>query len=297
MSRYGSTDRRIQRILDSSTLSRGMTWLGLMTMLAIASPLAYFMATAVPAIAAPAPPLTRTNAPPQIRPGRGRSGGVRQSSLVGLGTVTASVVPVRTWIDGPVKSVNFKEGQLVHAGDVVAVVSGRPSEKQLADQTALRDFLRDMVAAATDPDSKRELEAKYELAQHYLALAKAGAADFPIKAPVSGIAGLHLVEPGNMVRPTDPNGILTIAEVQPISVLFTLPEKFVPEFRAALDSGAHAAVEAWNSDNSAKIATGVLTAMDNQIDPNTGTIKLKATFENEDGKLFPNQFVNVRVLK
>ncbi|HEY4089412.1 MAG TPA: multidrug transporter subunit MdtA, partial [Bryobacteraceae bacterium] len=110
-------------------------------------------------------------------------------------------------------------------------------------------------------------------------------------------AGLRLVEPGDMVRPTDANGILTIAEVQPISVLFTLPESFVPEFREALHSGKHATVEAWNNNSSAKLATGVLTAMDNQIDPNTGTIKLKATFENEDGKLFPNQFVNVRVLK
>ena len=126
---------------------------------------------------------------------------------------------------------------------------------------------------------------------------KAGVADFPINAPVSGIAGLRRVEPGTMVRPTDENGILTIAEVQPISVLFTLPERFVPEFREALDSGRHATVEAWNTDNSAKIATGVLTAMDNQIDANTGTIKLKATFENKEGKLFPNQLVNVHIVK
>src|SRR3569833_232798 len=296
MSRYGSADRRIQRILNSSTLSRGMTWLGVMTMLLIASPLAYFMATAVPATAAPPPPLTRS--------GPGRNGGGRMSrtmssstGLVGLGSVAASVVPVRTWIDGSLHSVKFQEGQLVHAGDVVAVVSGRASEKQLADQHAVVDFLRDMLAAATDPDSKRELKAKYELAQHQLALFQAGVAEFPIKAPVSGIAGLRRVEPGSMVRPADADGIVTIAEVQPISVLFMLPEKFVPEFRAALDSGRHATVEAWNTDNSAKIATGVLTAMDNQIDPNTGTIKLKATFENKDGKLFPNQFVNVHIVK
>jgi beta-lactamase regulating signal transducer with metallopeptidase domain len=120
MSRYGSTDRRIQRILDSSTLSRGMSWLGVITMLAIASPLAYFMSTAVPATAAPAPPpaspigpTKSDTAPPQTRPGPGRNGRGRtsQTSLVGLGNVAASVVPVHTQMEGSLKSVNVQEGQ------------------------------------------------------------------------------------------------------------------------------------------------------------------------------------------
>ena len=303
MSRYGSADRRIQRILDSSTLSRGMTWLGVMTMLVIASPFAYFMATAVPATAAQAPPPASTStstkphaASPQTRPGPGRNGGSRMSGIVGLGTVTARVVPIRAWIQGSLKSVNFQEGEPVHAGDVVAVLTGvHASDQQLTDQQAVVDLLRDTLTRANGPDARRDAEAKYELAQHQLELSKAGLADFKIKAPVSGIAGFRLVEPGNMVRPTDANAILTIAEVQPISVLFTLPERFVPQVRELLDSGNHPTVEAWNNDNSARIATGVLTAMDNQIDPNTGTIKLKATFENKDRKLYPDQFVNVRL--
>ena len=117
-----------------------------------------------------------------------------------------------------------------------------------------------------------------------------------ITAPITGIAGLRLVDPGNMVRAGD-TGIVIITQVQPIAVLFAIPEDMVPLVRARLREGASLPVEAWNRQNTARIATGRLAAVDNQADLNTGTVKLKAVFDNHDGALFPNQFVNVRMVE
>jgi membrane fusion protein, multidrug efflux system len=114
-----------------------------------------------------------------------------------------------------------------------------------------------------------------------------------VTAPITGVAGLRLAEPGNMVRLTDP--IVTIVQMQPIAVVFTLPQDLLPQVRSRTGQGVGLAVEAWNRDDSRKLATGHLTAIDNQIDEQTGTVKLKATFDNKDSALFPNQFVNVRL--
>jgi multidrug efflux system membrane fusion protein len=112
---------------------------------------------------------------------------------------------------------------------------------------------------------------------------------------MTGVAGLRLVDPGNIVHSTDTTGIVVINKLQPISVLFTIPEDSLPQVLAAFRAGVNLTVEAWNRQNSAKIATGRLTAIDNQIDETTGTAKLKAMFDNKDGALFPNQFVNVHL--
>jgi len=117
-----------------------------------------------------------------------------------------------------------------------------------------------------------------------------------IRAPITGVAGLRLVDPGNIVRAADATGILIITQLQPIAVLFTIPEDSLPPVRARLREGASLPVEAWNRDNTVKIATGRLAAVDNQIDLVTGTAKLKAVFDNKDDALFPNQFVNVRMI-
>ncbi len=311
MSRYSSTDRRIQRILDSSTLSRGMTWLALTVMLMIAAPLAWFTATASPAVAAAPPAATPTTpakaiaSPLRVRPGPGRNGGSRSpqtanssanEGLLGLGTVEASVVVVRASMQGTLKSVNFQEGEQVHAGDVIAVIGRTAPTERLASDERQIDILRQRLDKMTGASqAERDLEQqRMQALQEEMEELRAAAADTQIKAPVSGIAGLRMIEPGNMVQPTDP--IVTIAEVEPISVLFTLPEKFVQQIRELFDSGKRPTVEAWNNTSSARLATGVLSGMDNQIDEKTGTIKLKATFENKDGKLYPHQFVNVKVL-
>jgi multidrug efflux system membrane fusion protein len=115
-------------------------------------------------------------------------------------------------------------------------------------------------------------------------------------APITGRVGLRLVDPGNIVHASDANGMIVITQVQPISVLFTIPEDSLPAVVQKLRQGAHLHVDAYNRDNSQKLASGTLLTMDNQIDSTTGTSKLKATFENKNLELFPQQFVNINLL-
>jgi membrane fusion protein, multidrug efflux system len=117
-----------------------------------------------------------------------------------------------------------------------------------------------------------------------------------ITAPITGVVGLRLVDPGNIVHAADAGGMIVITQLQPISVYFTIPEDNVPQVTQKLRAGAHLTAEAWNRDNSKKLATGELWTLDNQIDPTTGTSKLKAVFDNKDNALFPQQFVNIRLL-
>jgi multidrug efflux system membrane fusion protein len=116
-----------------------------------------------------------------------------------------------------------------------------------------------------------------------------------VTAPITGVVGLRLVDPGNIVHAADATGIVIITQSQPIAVLFNIADERLPEVRARLREGARLSVEAWTRDNSRKILTGRLTAVDNQIEQTAGTAKLKAVFDNQDGALFPNQFVNVRL--
>ncbi len=113
---------------------------------------------------------------------------------------------------------------------------------------------------------------------------------------MAGVVGIRLLDPGNIVHASDANGILVITQLQPIAVMFTIAEESLPQLLARLKGGASPAVEAWNRSNTARIATGRVVAVDNQIDPIAGTAKFKAVFDNKDGALFPSQFVNVRVL-
>jgi len=117
-----------------------------------------------------------------------------------------------------------------------------------------------------------------------------------VTAPITGVAGLRLVDPGNIVHASDANGMVVLTQLQPISVLFTIPEDSLPQVVQKLRAGAHLPTDAYNRDNSKKIASGRLVTLDNQIDSTTGTSKLKAVFDNKDNALFPQQFVNVRLL-
>ena len=116
-----------------------------------------------------------------------------------------------------------------------------------------------------------------------------------IRSPISGVAGLRLVDPGNIIRAADPNGIVVINQIQPIAVIFAIPEENLAQVLALFRAGANLTVEAYNRENVTRIATGHVTAIDNQIDETTGLAKLKAVFDNTDGALFPNQFVNIRL--
>ncbi len=219
--------------------------------------------------------------------------------LKGLGNVAASAtVTVRTRGDGELMSLSFGEGELVQKGQLLASLDSRDLEIHLVtagtrleqDQAQLVEAKRSRPISPFIP----QLEAKVNDDQAEINNIKLRMDYNQIRSPIAGLAGLRMVDAGNMVRAGEP--IVVITQLQPAAVLFRLPEDELTRIHASLKDGASPVVEAWNRDNSVRIATGYLTAVDNQIDEETGTIKLKATFDNRDGELVPRAFVNVRLV-
>ncbi len=242
--------------------------------------------------------------------------GVYQS---GLGTVTpVKTVTVRSRVDGQLVSVAYREGQLVREGDLLAQIDPRPFEVQLhqaegqlaKDEAALanakvdleryRVLIKENSVSAQQLDTQAatvdQIEAAIKSDRAQVESAKLNLTYSRITAPISGVVGLRLVDPGNIVHASDQNGLLVITQQQPITVIFTIAADQLPAVLQQRRKGHDLVVEAWDRDFKRELATGSLLAIDNQIDLSTGTIRMRALFPNQDSALYPNQFVNTRLL-
>jgi multidrug efflux system membrane fusion protein len=243
-----------------------------------------------------------------------------QIRIPALGTITPlATVTVRSQISGQLQKIAFKEGQLVKQGEFLAQIDPRPYEASLAqaqgtlrkDQSLLADarldlkrfeeLIKEDSVAQQQLDTQRALVEQYEgtieADQAQIKTAQLNLAYCHITSPVTGRIGLRQVDEGNYVTPGDANGIAVVTQLQPITAIFAIPEDNVGPIMQRLRSGAQLRVEAYDRGNANKLAVGKLVTVDNQIDVTTGTVKLRAQFDNQDSALFPNQFVNIQLLQ
>jgi multidrug efflux system membrane fusion protein len=239
-------------------------------------------------------------------------------TLGALGTVIArNTVTVHPRVDGELVKIAFREGQLVRVGDLLAVIDPRPyqvaldnalatlekDKAQLANAEVDLERYRGLIADDSIP--KQQYDSQVALVQQDKALVLADQAQVDnaklnlsftqVTSPINGRVGLRQVDLGNIVHAADTNGMVVITQVQPIDIVFPIPQDRLPAVQRRIASGSRMQVDAYESDGHTLLSTGALLTTDNQIDTTTGTVKLKAEFANRDGSLFPNQFVNIRL--
>lgn len=305
--------------------ARSRAWLWLLILALVAAGAYYFwpknkagQAGGTPPAAGP--PGQRARGPAQIPIVAAKA---RQGSIPvyfnGLGAVTPIyTVTVKSRVDGELMQVNYKEGELVHKGDALVEIDPRPYQVQLTqaegqltrDQALLANARIDLARyktllaqnavpeqqVATQQTLVTQDEGIVKTDQGQIDNARLNLAYCHIAAPITGRIGLRLVDPGNIVHASDANGLLVITQIEPISVIFTIAEDQLPVVQPKWRAGQRLRVDAFDRNRNKKLAQGVLTTLDNQIDQTTGTLKLRATFDNHDNALFPNQFVNARLL-
>jgi multidrug efflux system membrane fusion protein len=239
--------------------------------------------------------------------------------ITGLGSVVPIyTVTLKSRVDGQLMKVLYKEGDVVHEGDLLVQIDPRPYQVQL--EQAEGQLARDQAMldnARVDLDRYRKLLTQNAIPEQQLATQKATLAQAEgvvktdqgqinsaklnlvycdIRAPITGKVGLRLVDPGNIVHANDTNGLVVITQIQPISVIFTVAEDDLQVVLRKLAAGQHLKADVYDRANTTKIGTGTLVTVDNQIDPTTGSLRIRADFDNSANRLFPNQFVNVRLL-